>query len=141
MLIRIGEALAIGWSRNMLYLGFSTLPRSVFRRQTGFAARITRPLSRSTNQSGEVLAMLGINPAPRQLHAMLEHLITLCVRAKNMQENNRTDGQQLGCSQTDRLWSWKFELADWIGMTVALLLFIAFVTLLFRMPEMLNDRE
>ena len=30
VLIRSGEALAIGWSRNMLYSGFSTLPRSVF---------------------------------------------------------------------------------------------------------------
>ena len=29
----------------MLYLGFITLPRSVVRRQTGFAARITRTLS------------------------------------------------------------------------------------------------
>ena len=48
MLIRSGEAPGIGWSRNMLYSGFITLPRSVFRRQTGFAARITRTLSRST---------------------------------------------------------------------------------------------
>ena len=48
MLIRSGEALAIGWSRNMLYSGFNILPRSVVRRQTGFAARITRTLSRST---------------------------------------------------------------------------------------------
>ena len=30
MLIRSGEALAIGWSRNMLYSGFDILPRSVF---------------------------------------------------------------------------------------------------------------
>ena len=60
------------------------------------------------------------------------------LEAKNMQENNRTDGQQLGGLQTDRLWSWKFELADWIGMTVALLLFIAFVTLLFRVPEIVE---
>jgi len=44
MLIRIGEALAIGWSRNMLYSGFNTLHRSVVRRQTGFAARTTRTL-------------------------------------------------------------------------------------------------
>ena len=47
MLTRSGEAPAIGWSRNMLYSGFDILPRSVFRRQTGFAARITRTLSRS----------------------------------------------------------------------------------------------
>ena len=58
--------------------------------------------------------------------------------AKNMQENNRTDGQQLDGSQTDRLWSWKFELADWIGMTVASLLFIAFITLLFTSPEIVE---
>jgi len=44
VLIRRGEAPAIGWSRIMLYSGFSTLPRSVVRRQTGFAARITRTL-------------------------------------------------------------------------------------------------
>ena len=44
MLIRSGEALGIGWSRNMLYSGFNTLLRSVVRRQTGFAARITRTL-------------------------------------------------------------------------------------------------
>ena len=43
-LIRSGEAPAIGWSRNMLYSGFNILPRSVVRRQTGFAARITRTL-------------------------------------------------------------------------------------------------
>ena len=45
MLIRSGEAPAIGWSRDMLYSGFITLPRSVIRRQTLFAARITRTLS------------------------------------------------------------------------------------------------
>ena len=45
VLIRIGEALGIGWSRYMLYSGFDILPRSVFGRQTGFAARITRTLS------------------------------------------------------------------------------------------------
>ena len=48
VLIRSGEAPAIGWSRNMLYLRFNTLHRSVIRRQTGFAARITRTLCRST---------------------------------------------------------------------------------------------
>ena len=47
VLIRSGEALGVGWSRNMLYSGFNTLHRSVFRRQTGFAARITRTLFRS----------------------------------------------------------------------------------------------
>ena len=46
VLIRSGEAPAIGWSRNTLYSGFNILPRSVVRRQTGFAARITRTLSR-----------------------------------------------------------------------------------------------
>ena len=46
MLIRSGEAPGVGWSRNMLYSGFNTLHRSVVRRQTGFAARITRTLSR-----------------------------------------------------------------------------------------------
>ena len=46
--MRSGEAPVIGWSRNMLYSGFNILPRSVVRRQTGFAARITRTLSRST---------------------------------------------------------------------------------------------
>ena len=46
MLIRSGEALATGWSRNMSYSGFIALHRSVIRRQTGFAARITRTLSR-----------------------------------------------------------------------------------------------
>ena len=45
VLVRIGEAPEIGWSRNMLYSGFNILPRSVVRRQTGFAARITRTLS------------------------------------------------------------------------------------------------
>ena len=51
LLIRSGEAPAIGWSRNMLYSGFNTLPRSIVRRQTGFAARITRTLSDSANGS------------------------------------------------------------------------------------------
>ena len=46
MLIRSGEAPGVGWSRNMLYSGFNTLHRSVIRRQTGFAARITRTLCR-----------------------------------------------------------------------------------------------
>ena len=45
VLIRSGEALGIGWSRDMLYSGFSNLHRSVVRWQTGFAARITRTLS------------------------------------------------------------------------------------------------
>ena len=45
VLIRSGEAPGVGWSRNMLYSGFDILPRSVIRRQTGFAARITRTLS------------------------------------------------------------------------------------------------
>ena len=45
MLIRSGEAPGVGWSRNMLYSGFKTLPRSVIRRQTDFAARLTRTLS------------------------------------------------------------------------------------------------
>ena len=31
MLIRSGEARLVGWSRQMLYSGFNTLPRSVFR--------------------------------------------------------------------------------------------------------------
>ena len=44
VLIRSREALGVGWSRNMLYSGFIILPRSVIRRQTGFAARITRTL-------------------------------------------------------------------------------------------------
>ena len=43
-MIRSGEARLVGWSRNMLYSGFIILPRSVIRRQTGFAARITRTL-------------------------------------------------------------------------------------------------
>ena len=47
VLIRSGEAPAIAWSRNMLYSGFNTLHRSVIRRQTGVAARITWTLSRS----------------------------------------------------------------------------------------------
>ena len=47
MLILSGEARLFGWSRSMLYLGFNVLPRSVIRRQTGFAARITRTLSSS----------------------------------------------------------------------------------------------
>ena len=45
MLIRSGEALGVGWSRNMLYSGFNILHRSVVRWQTGLAARITRTLS------------------------------------------------------------------------------------------------
>ena len=45
VLIRSGEAHGVGWSRIMLYSGFNILPRSVVRRQTGFAARITRTLS------------------------------------------------------------------------------------------------
>ena len=44
VLIRSGEAPAIGWSRNMFYSGFNILHRSVIRRQIGFAARITRTL-------------------------------------------------------------------------------------------------
>ena len=47
VLIRSGEAAGIGWSRNMLYSGLITLLRSVIRRQTVFAARITRTLSTS----------------------------------------------------------------------------------------------
>ena len=35
-LIRSGEALAIGWSRQMLYSGFNTLPRSVIRLANSF---------------------------------------------------------------------------------------------------------
>ena len=35
----------------MLYSGFNTLPRSVVRRQTGFAARITRTLCRCKQKS------------------------------------------------------------------------------------------
>ena len=49
MLIRSGEARLVGWSRQMLYSGFNILPRSVIRRQTGFAARITRTLSCSAS--------------------------------------------------------------------------------------------
>ena len=49
VLIRSGEAPGIGWSRNMLYSGFNILHRSVIRRQTGFAARITRTLCRSNS--------------------------------------------------------------------------------------------
>ena len=45
-MIRSGGAPGIGWSRNMLYSGLITLHRSVVRRQTGFAARITRTLCR-----------------------------------------------------------------------------------------------
>ena len=45
-LIPSGEALGIGWSRNMLYSGFTTLPRSVVRRQIGFTVRIIRTLCR-----------------------------------------------------------------------------------------------
>ena len=45
VLIRSGEAPGIGLSRKLLYSGFNILPRSVVRRQTGFAARITRTLS------------------------------------------------------------------------------------------------
>ena len=54
MLIRSGEAPAVGWSRNMLYSGFKTLPRSVVRRQTGFAARITRTLFASSDQDSSM---------------------------------------------------------------------------------------
>ena len=43
-MIRSGEAPAVGWSRSMLYSGFITLPRSIVRRRTGFAARISRTL-------------------------------------------------------------------------------------------------
>ena len=49
VLIRSGEARLVGWSRIMLYLGFNTLHRSVVRRQTGFAARITRTLCHRRN--------------------------------------------------------------------------------------------
>ena len=60
MLIRSGEAPAIGWSRNMLYSGFNTLHRSVFRRPTGFAARITRTLYEhmNTRQFEKILSVL-----------------------------------------------------------------------------------
>ena len=44
VLIRSGEAPGVGWSRNTLCSWFITLHRSVIRRQTGFAARITRTL-------------------------------------------------------------------------------------------------
>ena len=46
VLIRSGKAPGVGWSRDMLCSGFNILHRSVVRRQTGFAARITRTLSR-----------------------------------------------------------------------------------------------
>jgi len=39
-LIRSGEARLFGWSRSTLYSGFNASPRSVVRRQTGFAAQI-----------------------------------------------------------------------------------------------------
>ena len=44
-MIRSGEAPGVGWSRSMLYSGLITLPRSIVRRQTGFAARISTTLS------------------------------------------------------------------------------------------------
>ena len=46
VLIRSGGVRLVGWSRQMLYSGFNILPRSVVRRQTGFAARITRTVCR-----------------------------------------------------------------------------------------------
>ena len=78
MLIRSGEAPAIGWSRYMLYSGFNNLPRSVIRRQTGFAARITRTLSRST--WGRLLRARSLAEAVRQhlsrsLLPCLSHLL------------------------------------------------------------------
>ena len=51
--------------------------------------------------------------------------------AKNMRNTNQpSDGKP-----NDRLWSWKFEIIDWIGVTVASLFFVAYVMLLFRSPE------
>ena len=50
-MIRSGEAPAIGWSRNMLHSGFNTLPRSVVRWQTGFAARISTTLCHLTSDA------------------------------------------------------------------------------------------
>ena len=66
MLIRSGEAPAIGWSRSMLYAGFNILHRSVIRRQTRFAARITRTLS-------GLLDLIPLRPAQciRSAHAHL----------------------------------------------------------------------
>ena len=52
VLIRSGEARLVGCSWIMLYSGFNNLHRSVIRRQTGFAARITRTLSRLLNPLG-----------------------------------------------------------------------------------------
>ena len=66
MLIRSGEAPGVGWSRIVLYSGFITLPRSVVRRQTGFAARITRTLSASIEPDAITLVFavaLAILPA------------------------------------------------------------------------------
>ena len=49
-MIRSGEAPGVGWSRSMLYSGFISLPRSIVRRQTGFAARISTTLSGSRDK-------------------------------------------------------------------------------------------
>jgi len=46
MMIDLSLITGIGWSRNISYSGFNTLPCSVVRRQTGLAARIARALSR-----------------------------------------------------------------------------------------------
>ena len=56
-MIRSGEAPAIGWSRNMLHSGFRTLHRSVIRRQTPFAARISGTLFRSETLSQDAMPL------------------------------------------------------------------------------------
>ena len=53
-----------------------------------------------------------------------------------MQEE--TANQQPNDSCDDRLWTWKFEMVDWIGVTIGTLLFIAMIMFLFRCPEIVK---
>ena len=93
MLIRSGEAPAIGWSRNMLYSGFNTLPRSVVRRQTGFAARITRTLSGlsvliAARRAVFLLACARIGNLYAIIDDIVSDLASLCNLAFRVASNN-----------------------------------------------------
>ena len=89
MLIRSGEARLVGWSRSTLYSGFNILPHSVIRRQTGFAARITRTLYRfrrkhrhdrwrSRHVRHALASVLGVLVRVRDMLAALHFILATC---------------------------------------------------------------
>ena len=55
-----------------------------------------------------------------------------------MQEDTLSTNQQPDGELNGRLWTWEFETIDWIGVTSASLLFVAYVTFLFLFPEVID---